>query len=81
VSLFDDIEGWVIVGIILAVVAIIGYALYDATIDRGRCLRSHVATSPMWVQVIPNGTIIHPAYDYAVCDEWEFPNGKPEKEL
>ncbi len=75
--------------IVVLIALVIGYATYiEVTLDRGNCLQTHLVHYPMWIQYIPTGdkyssmtTIIHPAYDAIECAVWEFPNGKPEKEL
>jgi hypothetical protein len=59
----------------LAVLAIA--ATYDSSLDKGRCLKSrhieaysyYLSKPPMWQTI--------PAHD--VCDEWEFPRGRPTK--
>jgi hypothetical protein len=50
-----------------------------ATPDRGRCLASHQEDRPTAPIVMPSGLVV-PSGTYKtvdVCDQWEYPNGKP----
>lgn len=60
--------------------------------DKGRCLKAHNETrhvegytsiEPLHIGEITIYTSeYHPPYDYEefVCDQWEFPNGRMEKD-
>ncbi len=70
--------------VLLAVLACVG-----CEPDRGVCLASHEVQHhhDMSVQIIKSGDvdipIVHPGYDYTVtvCDKWEFPNGRVERDV
>ena len=50
-----------------------------ATPDRGQCLASHEELRPGPPIVMPSGLVV-PSGNYSkvqVCDQWEFPNGRP----
>lgn len=63
------------------VAIVIARSIRQRNIDRGRCLRSHIEHRRAWVQQIQAGKIPilvhHPARTVTVCDEWEFPKGRP----
>lgn len=61
---------------VVVVLAVLGCACQP---DRGRCLKSRERDAS-YTEFIPVGSVQVPIYHKAtqtVCDQWEFPNGKP----
>lgn len=84
-ALFIASRGSRVLSCVLGLAAVVGWGCKP---DRGRCLRSHDEKRHRagWVQMVPIGVkpihmipVRHPPREWTetVCDQWEFPNGKP----
>ena len=66
-----------IIALITLLVVGVGVAIATTPqIDRGRCFSSHTEQgAPIYVKM---GNMMYPMpTTNTVCDEWEYPNGKP----
>lgn len=79
VALIVAFAGWVAVGVWLGIGAMLG------GVDRGACLRAHVVTVDhpsrrIWLMagktIIPTQRAAYTSEE-VVCDQWQFPNGRP----